>query len=45
MHKDNLAPVPDELLHQHHLIRIPARKAVRCRDQNDLKRAFRREIP
>ena len=45
MHEDNLAPVPDELLHQHHLIRITAREAVRHRDQNDLKRAFRRQIP
>jgi hypothetical protein len=45
MHEDDLAPVSDELLHQHHLIRITARKAVRRRDQNDLKRPFRRQIP
>jgi hypothetical protein len=43
--EDDLTPVPDELLHQHHLLSITAREAVRRRDQNDLKRAFRRQIP
>jgi len=45
MHEDDLAPVSDELLHQHHLIGIPACEAVRRRDQNDLKRSFFRQIP
>jgi hypothetical protein len=45
MYEDDLAPVTDELLHQHHLIRLTAREAVRRRDQNDLKCAFRRQIP